>query len=90
MDRRFQQFYETHFASTARLARLLTGDADVAEDLAQDAFLRIFRFAESSTHLIENPAAPVRTTTVNVCRAGTRRNGGRRCGWPATVPRPTR
>jgi RNA polymerase sigma-70 factor (sigma-E family) len=69
VDQRFQVFYREHFATTTRLARLLTGDHHVAEDLAQDAFVRLYRYAGSSTRPIDNPAALLRTTTVNLCRS---------------------
>jgi len=40
------KLYEEHFASAFRLAYLLTGDADLAEDLVQDAFVKLIgRFA---------------------------------------------
>ena len=39
VDSRFLGFYEEHFAQTARLVRMLTGDSAAAEDLAQDAFV---------------------------------------------------
>jgi RNA polymerase sigma-70 factor (sigma-E family) len=35
--------YQEHFAAASRLAYLLTGDADLAEDLVQDAFVRLIR-----------------------------------------------
>jgi DNA-directed RNA polymerase specialized sigma24 family protein len=39
--------YEDHAARGFRLAYLLTGDRDLAEDLVQDAFLRLIgRFAD--------------------------------------------
>lgn len=69
VDRRFQTFYRDHFARTARLARLLTGDSHVGEDLAQEAFLRVYRYAESSDRRIDNPVGLLRTTTVNLCRS---------------------
>ena len=69
VDERFQSFYALHFTATARLARLLTGDANLAEDLAQDAFIRVFRSASRAGQLIENPAAFLHTTTVNLCRS---------------------
>jgi DNA-directed RNA polymerase specialized sigma24 family protein len=34
-------FYRDRFADAVRLAHLLSGDASVAEDLAQDAFERV-------------------------------------------------
>jgi RNA polymerase sigma-70 factor (sigma-E family) len=39
--------YEVHFGTAFRLAYLLTGDADLAEDLVQDAFVRLIgRFGQ--------------------------------------------
>lgn len=41
------ELYEEHAARAFRLAYLLTGDRDLAEDLVQDAFLRLIgRFAD--------------------------------------------
>lgn len=68
VDHRFQRFYEERYESTVRLARLLTGESHAAEDIAQDAFVKVYRFAESSQRPIANPAALLRTTTVNLCR----------------------
>ena len=50
---RFEDFYATEFAATTRLAHLLTGRDDVAEDLAQDAMARIHRHFDG----LDNPAA---------------------------------
>jgi RNA polymerase sigma-70 factor (sigma-E family) len=60
----FEEFYATEFARTTRLVHLLTGRDDVAEDLAQDAMARIHRHFDR----LDNPAAYLRTTVVNVCR----------------------
>lgn len=68
VDARFQRFYEERYASTVRLARLLTGEWHAAEDVAQDAFVKVYRYAETSQRPIDNPAALLRTTTVNLCR----------------------
>lgn len=69
VDDRFQRFYRDNFTQTARLARLLTHRPDVADDLAQDAFVRLYRYAQNADRPIDNPAALLRTTTVNVCRS---------------------
>ncbi len=69
MDRRFQRFYAEQYASVVGLARLLTGDVHLAEDLAQDAFVKVYRYAEHSERPIENPAGLLRTTVVNLCRS---------------------
>jgi RNA polymerase sigma factor (sigma-70 family) len=59
----FDAFYRAQYAKTVRLARLLTGSAMAAEDLAQEAFIRVHRHASR----LENPGGFLRTTTVNVC-----------------------
>ena len=59
----FDAFYRAHYAKTVRLARLLSGSAAAAEDLAQEAFIRVHRHASR----LDNPAGFLRTTTVNVC-----------------------
>lgn len=68
LDVHFQRFYAQHYVSTVRLARLLTGAPHAAEDIAQDAFVKVYRYAETSQRPITNPAALLRTTTVNLCR----------------------
>lgn len=69
MDSRFQRFYEENLVAVVRLARLLTSDSHAAEDLAQDAFVKVYRYAASSDRPIENPVGLLRTTTVNLCRS---------------------
>ena len=38
----FYDFFERHYAELGRLAFLLTGDADAADDLAADALLALW------------------------------------------------
>lgn len=64
VDDRCQRFYRDNFTQTARLARLLTNRPDVADDLAQDAFMRVCRYVQNADRPIDNPAALLRTTTV--------------------------
>lgn len=40
---RLIELYRTHINEATRLAYLLTGDESVAEDLVQDAFVRLFK-----------------------------------------------
>jgi RNA polymerase sigma factor (sigma-70 family) len=70
-DDAFDRFFGDEYAATVRLAHLLTGSDAHAEDLAQDAFARVL------PHLAEldNPAAYLRTATVNVCRTWHRSRG---------------
>ena len=70
-DDAFERFFADEYAPTVRLAHLLTGSNAHAEDLAQDAFARVL------PHLggLDNPAAYLRTATVNVCRTWHRTRG---------------
>jgi RNA polymerase sigma factor (sigma-70 family) len=60
----FAEFYQREFPVAARLAHLLSGRDEVAEDLAQLAMVRV----HSHFGQLDNPAAYLRTTLVNVCR----------------------
>ncbi len=63
-DQWFEDLYRSQRSSVVRLARLLTGSTAQAEDLAHEAFLRVYR--REST--IDEPVSFLRTVTVNVCR----------------------
>jgi RNA polymerase sigma-70 factor (sigma-E family) len=69
---RVEQLYRTHAADALRLAYLMTGDRTLAEDLTQDAFVKVFgRF-----HDIRNRDAfwwYLRRTIVNLSRSHFRR-----------------
>jgi RNA polymerase sigma factor (sigma-70 family) len=67
----FDRFFADEYASTVRLAHLLTGSNAHAEDLAQDAFARVIGHFDR----LDNPAAYLRTATVNVCRTWHRSRG---------------
>jgi RNA polymerase sigma-70 factor (ECF subfamily) len=69
-----EELYARHAQGAVRLAYLLFGDQEVAQDIAQEAFLRAFgRFADMrkpssfSTYL--------KTTIVNLTRKHFRRRG---------------
>lgn len=64
-----RSLFESEYAASARLALLLVGDAQVAEELAQDAFVRI----APKLGTIDNPPAYLRITVVNLCRDHGRR-----------------
>jgi RNA polymerase sigma-70 factor (sigma-E family) len=67
-----QELYEAHSVDAARLAFLLTGDRGLAEDLVQDAFVRV---TGRYLHL-RNPGsfyAYLRTSIVNLARSQGRR-----------------
>ena len=74
MDRtgRLEELYAGHIDGAVRLAYLMTGDEQQAQDIAQDAFVRIAgRF-----HDLRNPdafPAYLRTTVLNLSRGHLRR-----------------
>lgn len=61
--------YRSEYERTVRLARLLTNDHHVAEELAQEAFVRVAPRVTTA----DNPAAYLRTVAVNLCRDHGRR-----------------
>lgn len=63
------ELYRHQYLAMVRLAHLITGSNEAAEDLVQEAFVRIQR----SWHRAENPAAYLRTAVVNRCRTWQRR-----------------
>jgi RNA polymerase sigma factor (sigma-70 family) len=60
----FEELYRSQRSSVVRLARLLTGSAGMAEDLAHEAFVRVYRRDAP----IDEPVSFLRAVTVNVCR----------------------
>lgn len=66
------RLFETEGVSLVRLARLFVDDRNAAEDLVQEAFIRLAR----SAHRIENPsraAAYLRSIVLNLARDHNRR-----------------
>jgi RNA polymerase sigma-70 factor (sigma-E family) len=59
----FERFYREAWPSAVRLAGLLTQHAGAAEDLAQEAFARMY----PKWGRAEHPSAYLRTTIVNLC-----------------------
>ena len=69
---RMAELYALHAPRAARLAYLLTSDRELAEDLTQEAFVRLMR----RYHDLRNPASfdsYLRTTIVNLARKHFRR-----------------
>ena len=69
----FERLYRNDFVRAVRLAHLLTGSNDAAEDIAQEAFLRV-RTVRSE---IRDPQAYLTTTVVRLCRNWQRGRGRR-------------
>jgi RNA polymerase sigma-70 factor (sigma-E family) len=64
----FHAFFERHYDELARLAALLTGEADAADDLAADALVAIWRRWDRVS-AAEHPAAYARGVVANLARS---------------------
>lgn len=71
-DRAFHEFFEAHHADLSRLAWLLTGEADAADDLASDALLEVWRHWDRVT-AADSPVAYARGVVANLARNRLRR-----------------
>ncbi|AOT57347.1 SigE family RNA polymerase sigma factor [Streptomyces rubrolavendulae] len=67
----FHAFFERHHAELARLAHLLTGDADAADDLAADALLALWHRWDR-VRAAQHPAAYARGVVANLARSRVR------------------
>jgi RNA polymerase sigma-70 factor (sigma-E family) len=79
--------YERHYAELVRLAFALTNDWDLAEELAQEAFVRVWH---SWGNIRDQQSAPayLRTTVINLARRSLRRRLQERRAWrDAGAPR---
>jgi RNA polymerase sigma-70 factor (sigma-E family) len=87
-DDGLRRLYEQRHAEMVRFAAFLTGDVDAAEDLAQDAFAKVF----DAWDRVEDPEridAYLKATVVNLVRGGHRRQQTRerhRSDDPGIVP----
>ena len=43
-NREYKDFFEAHFEAVWRFARQIVNDGDVAQDIAQDAFVRLYEY----------------------------------------------
>jgi RNA polymerase sigma-70 factor (sigma-E family) len=64
----FHEFFERHYAELARLAALLTGEADAADDLAADALVVLWRQWDRM-RAAEHPVAYARGVVANLARS---------------------
>lgn len=76
---RLEVVYRREHAPMVRLAHLLVRDRAVAEELVQDAFLRLHARLDG----VDDPGAYLRTTVVNLCRGHGRREETARRHGPA-------
>ncbi|GAA2989769.1 SigE family RNA polymerase sigma factor [Streptomyces fulvorobeus] len=63
----FHEFFEAHYAELARLAHMLTGEADAADDLAADALLALWHRWDR-VRSAEHPVAYARGVVANLAR----------------------
>ena len=63
----FHAFFERHYAELSRLAHLLTGEADAADDLAADALLALWNRWDR-VRAADHPAAYARGVVANLAR----------------------
>ena len=80
-DEDFAAFYREAWPGAVRLAALLTQHSGVAEDLAQEAFARMYPKWDRAVF----PPAYLRTTIVNVCQNWARRATTERTKLPLVV-----
>lgn len=73
MDDSFESLYRNEYAAIVRLAFVLTGRQDLAEELAQDAFLACYRRWDSVAEY-DSPAAWIRRVVTNRCVSSGRRH----------------
>jgi len=66
---RFEALYRAEYRGMVRLAYVLAGNADVAEDVVQDAF----GLLHAKLDITNNPGGYLRVTVVNLCRNQERR-----------------
>ena len=77
----FEAIYRAHYPAMMRLAFLLTGSNEAAEDLVHDVFVR------AGSHLpLDHPASYLRTAVVNACRSHHRRAVVARRHQPPAAP----
>jgi RNA polymerase sigma-70 factor (sigma-E family) len=72
--------YERHYAELVRLAFALTSDWGVAEELAQEAFVRVWG-SWGNIRDQQSASAYLRTTVVNLARRSLRRRLQERRAW---------
>ena len=63
------ELYTAHYLELVRLAAFLTGDRDNAEEVVQDAYVKVF----GSWRNVREPEAYLRTAVVNLSRSRLRR-----------------
>ncbi len=79
IERAFRRFFEEHHSDLARLAYLLTGETGVADDLAADAFVEVWRHW-GRVAAADSPLAYARGIVTNLARQWIKRRNRERLG----------
>jgi RNA polymerase sigma-70 factor (sigma-E family) len=78
-ERAFHRFFEDHHTDLARLAFMLTGEAGIADDLAADAFVEMWRHW-ARVEAADSPVAYARGIVANLARQWIKRQTRERAG----------
>lgn len=73
-QRSYEAVFISEYPAMVRLATLLVDEIDVAEELVQDAFVKL----HERWRRVDQPGAYLRTSVVNACRNELRRRGRER------------
>lgn len=77
--------YTAHYRRLVGLAAFLLGDASSAEDIVQEAYVRVAARHRGGHRLTEDAPAYLRTVVVNLCRSSQRRSSTLRRITPRLV-----
>src|SRR5690349_3719520 len=75
----FRRFFDDHHTDLSRLAYLVTGDSQVADDLAADAFVEVWRHWER-VQAADSPVAYARGIVTNLARQWIKKQTRERAG----------
>jgi RNA polymerase sigma-70 factor (sigma-E family) len=81
----FHSFFEAHYAELTRLARLMTGEPEVADDLAADTLLEVWQHWDRVV-AADSPVGYTRGVLINLARNRIRRLRRERRGLLGLVP----
>jgi RNA polymerase sigma-70 factor (sigma-E family) len=78
-ERAFRRFFDDHHTDLSRLAYLVTGDSQAADDLAADAFVEVWRHWER-VQSADSPVAYARGIVTNLARQWIKKQTRERTG----------
>ncbi|WP_436523137.1 SigE family RNA polymerase sigma factor [Actinoplanes sp. HUAS TT8] len=78
-ERAFRRFFDEHHTDLSRLAYLVTGDTQVADDLASDAFVEVWRHWQR-VQAADSPIAYARGIVTNLARQWIKKQTRERAG----------